>query len=200
MQTFKLFKGNQAREVSGYAVVDNRGESIGKVDGLWIDPSTDGVEFVGVQDGGSAKVHVVPAVEIQMAENDATLRIQYPANFIRKAPKFAPGDELSEIQKQEINTYFGRTVALQRVTSIEETRPEQAIQSLPLTEEQSRDSGLTPPEDRLDIERAEQAFFNQEGSVTDTMGEVDAGPELRRSQEEAKARNREDRIKLGLSD
>jgi len=100
MQTFKLFKGNQAREVSGYAVVDNRGESIGKVDGLWIDPSTDGVEFVGVQDGGSAKVHVVPAAEIQMAENDATLRIQYPANFIRKAPKFAPGDELSEIQKR----------------------------------------------------------------------------------------------------
>jgi PRC-barrel domain len=200
MQTLRMFGGNQAREVSGYTVVDERDESIGKVDGLWIDPSTDGVEFVGVQGGGSGKVHVVPAAEIQMVENGATLRIQYPANFIRKAPEFSPGDELSEMEKQEINSYFGRTVALQRVSSIEETRPEQAIQSPPLMEGQSRDGELTPPENRLEIERAEQAFFNQEGLVTDTMGEVDAGPELLRSQQEAKARNREDRIKLGSSD
>ena len=200
MQTFKLFRGDRVREVSGYAVVDDRGESIGKVDGLWIDPSTDGVEFVGVQDEGSAKVYVVPAAEIQIAEYDATLRIQHPANFIRKAPKFSPTGELSEIEKQEINTYFGRTVALQRVSSIEETRPEQAVHSLPVTEEQSRDGGSTRAEDRGDIERAEQAFFNQEGSVTDTIGEVDAGPELRRSQQEAKARNLEDRLKLGSPD
>jgi len=190
MQTFKLFRGNQAREVSGYLVVDDRGESIGKVEGLWIDPSTDGVEFVGVGGEGSTKVHVVPAAEIQMAENGSTLRIQYPANFIKKAPEFSPGVELSELEKEEINSYFGRTIALQRVSSIEEARPEQAIQT----------PNKTPPEDRLDIERTEQAFFNQEGSVTDTLGEVDAGPELRRSQQEAKTRNREDRIKLGLSD
>ena len=199
MQTFKLFRGDQAREVSGYVVVDDSGESIGKVEGLWIDPSTDGVEFVGVQGEGSNKVHVVPAAEIQMAENGSTLRIQYPANFIKKAPDFSPGVELSELEKEEINSYFGRTIALQRLSSIEESRPEQAIQT-PTKDEESRDGRLTPPANRLDIERAEQAFFNQEGSVTDTIGEVDAGPELRRSQQEAKARNREDRIKLGSSD
>jgi sporulation protein YlmC with PRC-barrel domain len=200
MQTFKLFRGSQAREVSGYVVVDDRGESIGKVEGLWIDPSTDGVEFVGVQGEGSNKVHVVPAAEIQMAENGGTLRIQYPANFIKKAPDFSPGVELSELEKEEINSYFGRTIALQRVSSIEESRPEQAIQTPTKTEEELRHGRSTPPEDRRDIERAEQAFFDQEGSVTDTIGEVDAGPELRRSQQEAKARNCEDRIKLGSSD
>jgi sporulation protein YlmC with PRC-barrel domain len=200
MQTFKLFRGNQGREVSGYAVVDDRGESIGKVDGLWIDPSTNGVEFVGVQVGGSAKVHVVPAAEIQIAENGSTLRIQYPANFIQKAPEFTPGAELSELEKEQINSYFGRTIALSRVSSIEATRPEQAIQAPTKTGQEPKDGKSTPPEDRLDIERAEQALFNQEGFVTDTMREVDAGPELRRSQQEAKARNREDRIKEGLSD
>jgi hypothetical protein len=200
MQTFKLFRGNQAREVSGYAVVDDKGESIGKVNGLWIDPSTDGVEFVGVQDGGSAKVHVIPAAEIGIAENGSTLRIQRAAHFIKKAPEFSPAVQLSELEKKEINAYFGRTIALQRISSIEATRPEEAIQTPTKTDQESREGRLTPPEDRLDIERAEQAFFNQEGSVTDTMGEVDAGPEIRRSQKEAKVRNREDRMKLGSSD
>src|ERR1700676_826993 len=138
MQTFKLFKGSQAGEVSGYVVVDDRGESIGKVEGLWIDPSTDGVEFVGVQGEGANKVHVVPVAEIQMAENGGTLRIQYPANFIKKAPDFSPGVELSELEKEEINSYFGRTIALQRVSSIEESRPEQAIQTPTKTEEELR--------------------------------------------------------------
>ncbi len=87
MQTFKLFRGNQAREVSGYLVVDDRGESIGKVEGLWIDPSTDGIEFVGVRGEGSTKVHVVPAAEIQMAENDATLQDSISGQFYTKSSR-----------------------------------------------------------------------------------------------------------------
>jgi sporulation protein YlmC with PRC-barrel domain len=55
-------------------------------------------------------------------------------------------------------------------------------------------------DDRKDLEKSDQAFFNQNGFVTDSMPEVDASRELLRVQNEAKARNREDRIKNGSLD
>jgi hypothetical protein len=62
-------------------------------------------------------------------------------------------------------------------------------------ETELHDSSLLSAEDRLHVERSEQAFFDQKGFVTDSMPEVDASKELLRMQKEAKARNREDRIK-----
>ncbi len=54
--------------------------------------------------------------------------------------------------------------------------------------------------DRKDLEKSDQAFFNQNGFITDSIPEVDASRELLRAQNEAKARNREDRIKNGSLD
>jgi hypothetical protein len=53
---------------------------------------------------------------------------------------------------------------------------------------------------RQHLEKSDQAFFNQSGFVTNSMPEVDASQELLRVQNEAKARNREDRIKSGSLD
>jgi hypothetical protein len=53
---------------------------------------------------------------------------------------------------------------------------------------------------RQQLEKSEQSFFNQSGFVTDSLPEVDASKELLRVQNEAKARNREDRIKSGSLD
>jgi hypothetical protein len=50
------------------------------------------------------------------------------------------------------------------------------------------------------LKRVEQAFFNQEGFVTDALPEVNASEELLRVQNEAKIRNREDRMKNGSLD
>jgi hypothetical protein len=63
-------------------------------------------------------------------------------------------------------------------------------------ETELHDSSPLSAEDRRHVESSEQAFFNQNGFVTDSMPEVDASKELLRTQKEAK-RNREDRIKSG---
>ena len=90
---------------------------------------------------------------------------------------------------------------MRRITSVEEIRPEEAISSRAENEE-SEPPGDSPqsPENRHHIEGREQAFFNQSGFVTDSMPEVDASKELQRTQKEAKARNREDRLKSGSFD
>jgi hypothetical protein len=66
--------------------------------------------------------------------------------------------------------------------------------------EDSGDESEGTPENRGDLERSEQGFFEQEGFVTDAMPEVDASSELLRTQKEEKTRNRQDRIKSGSLD
>jgi hypothetical protein len=50
------------------------------------------------------------------------------------------------------------------------------------------------------LKRNEQAFFNQNGLVTDAMPEVNVFRRATTNAEEAKARNQEDRIKNGSLD
>jgi hypothetical protein len=143
-----------ARKLSGCKVVDESGESIGTVDGLWMDSTSRRVEFVGVKsDSLSGKVHLVPAREAQIIEEGYFVKLRYRAELIAKAPSFLPG--------------AGRS--------------EESI-------------------DRHHLEKSDQAFFNQSGLITDFLPEVDASQELLRVQNEAKARNREDRIKGGSLD
>jgi sporulation protein YlmC with PRC-barrel domain len=180
-----------ARKLVGREVLDESGETVGTVEAFWMDPSTGRVEFLGVKCSWlSGKVHVVPAGDAQVTEHH--LRLRFPGALIKRAPTSSPGAELAQLEKEEINQYYGRFIPLRRVSSIEEIRPEEAI-----------DAGTSNEgsmEDRHHLERSEQAFFNQKGFVTDSMPEVDASQELRRTQKETKARNREDRIKSGSLD
>jgi hypothetical protein len=180
-----------ARKLVGREVIDESGETVGTVEAFWMDPSTGRVEFVGIKCSWlSGKVHVVPAGDAQVTEHH--LRLRFPGALIKKAPTSSPGAELAQLEKEEINRYYGRFIPLRRVSSIEEIRPEEAIDA-----GTSKEGSM---EDRHHLERSEQAFFNQKGFVTDSMPEVDASPELRRTQKETKARNREDRIKSGSLD
>jgi hypothetical protein len=143
-----------ARKLAGCRVVDESGESIGTVDGLWMEATSRRVEFVGVKsDSLPGKVHLVPAGEAQIIEEGYLIKLRYRAELIAKAPSFLPGTGGSE--------------------------------------------GST---DRQDLEKRDQGFFNQSGFITDSLPEVDASQELSRVRNEAKARNREDRIKSGSLD
>jgi sporulation protein YlmC with PRC-barrel domain len=161
-----------AQKLAGCKVVDESGKVIGAVDGLWMDSTSRRVEFVGVKSNSSSgKVHVVPAQDAQIIEEGYLKKVRYPSELIAKTPSFSPGAELEEALKgPNLNKGVGAAG-------------------------RSEDST-----DREDLEKSDQAFFNQSGLITDSMPEVDASRELLRSQNEAKARNREDRIKTGSLD
>jgi hypothetical protein len=89
------------------------------------------------------------------------------------------------MEKQGINAYYGHFVPLRRTSAIEVVRPEEAFSPEAVT------AAETAPQDRTAIEREEQAFFNQEGFVTDAMPEANAAEELERTIREAKPREKE---------
>jgi PRC-barrel domain protein len=188
-----------ARKLAGYKIVDEFGEPVGAVDGVWVDSISHRVEYFGVKSTLSfGKVHVIPAKDAQIIEGKSLISLRYPAAFVKEAPSFFPGDELTLAEKGKINDYDNRSKEPQRVNSIEVIRPEEALGK----SEESKPSGQTQleGETREDLEKTEQNLFDQKGFVTDSMPEVDVSQELLRVQKEAKARNREDRVKDGHLD
>ncbi len=190
-----------ARKLDGCKVVDESGESIGTVDGLWMDSTSRRVEFVGVKSNSfSRKVHLVTAGDAQIIEEGYLVKLRYPAAVIAKAPSFSPGADLAQLESEEINRQSGRSMAPKRIHSIDELRPEEALAGQNLDSEAAAHSRSKGSTDRQDLEKSDQAFFNQNGFITDAMPEVDSSQELLRSQNEAKARNHEDRVKSGSLD
>ena len=199
---FDSLDEDRARQLAGCKVTDESGKPVGTVDGLWMDSSSCRIEFVGVKSNAmTGKVHVMPAGEAQIIEEGSLVKVRCPATLIKKAPTFSPRAELAQVEKEEINNYFGRSRAGGRSNSINELRPEGAVGSQN-SEEESRALGKWERSvgDRQQIENSELNFFNQNGFVTDSLPEVDASQELLRVQKEAKARNREDRNKSGSLD
>jgi hypothetical protein len=191
-----------ARKLAGCKIVDESGEPVGAVDGLWMDSTSHRVEFFGVKSRlFSGTVHVIPARDAQIIEEENLIRLRYPAALVKKAPSFSPGAELAQGEKEEIAKYVGRSQPPHRVNSIEAVRPEEALGGRDQAD-QSAVSGRGQQAEvtREDLEKNEQLLFNQNGFVTDSMPEVDAAQELLRVQKEAKTRNREDRIKDGHLD
>jgi hypothetical protein len=201
MKRFDSISGNNAADTfTGRKLVDQSGESVGTVDGFWLDPSTHRIAFLGVKSGWlPGRVHILPAGDVEIDEHDGLVAPGYTAAFIKKAPTGFPGAELAEVEKEGISAYYGRFVPNERASSIQEIRPEETAKM-----ENSREGSTTADaeaktfaKERSKLEVGEQRFFDQKGFVTDSMSEVDASRELARTQKEAKARNREDREKRG---
>jgi hypothetical protein len=55
------------------------------------------------------------------------VRLEHPRAFINKAPHCNPQAELAEIEKEEIDAYYGYFVPLHRTSDIKEMRPEDAL-------------------------------------------------------------------------
>jgi len=197
-ESFDSLNADAAEAFIGCKLVDRCGESVGTAEGFWLDPSTHRVAYLGAKGGWApGSVHLVPARDAEINEHDNLIVLRYPVAFIKKAPTAVPGVELAEVAKEGINAYYGQFIALHRVSSIEEIRPEEAL------EDSGQESNTVPSgrrksgQCRAKLEEAEQTFFDQKGFVTDSMSEVDASGELKRTQDEAKIRNREDREKRG---
>ncbi len=95
---------------------------------IWLDPSTYHVEFAGVRIGWVyPSVHVAPARDIRFDEENGLIRLEHPRDFISKAPHSDPKVELAEVEKEEIDAYYGCFVPLRRTSDIREMRPEDAL-------------------------------------------------------------------------
>jgi sporulation protein YlmC with PRC-barrel domain len=185
MKALDSFVEREARGLIGLTVVDQQGERIGSLSGIWIDPATHQVEFMVLKSSWLFRsTHLVPSRSVEV-EPGYVARVQFPAEFLKEAPRYNPKAELSDVEKQGINAYYGHFVPLRRTSAIEDVRPEEALPPEAVTAAQ------TASQDRTAIEREEQAFFNQEGFVTDAMPEVNAAVELERTIKEAKPREKE---------
>lgn len=186
MKALDSFAEHEARGLIGLTVVDEQGERIGSFAGTWIDPSSCQVEFMGLRSSWLFRsTHLIPARNVQVEQGQAVVRVEFRAEFLKRAPRYNPKAELSDVEKQKINAYYGHFVPLHRVSAIEEVRPEEAL---------PQDTGIADeaaPRDRTAIERQEQAFFNQEGFVTDAMPEANAAEELERTIKEVKPLEKE---------
>jgi PRC-barrel domain len=175
---FSFFDKAAAEKFVGREVVDQRGERIGVMAAFWLDPSTFRAAYIGVKSSSFPHhCHVVPAADSHV-EGNGTIRISYPADQIKRAPIAQPGFDLAQVEKEEANAHYERSVPLKRITSIEETRPEEA-----LGPQDDRSGGPSKksadvPEDRSEIAKDEQSFFEQEGFVSDSMPEVDVSEKL----------------------
>jgi hypothetical protein len=182
-QEFSFLDLVAAQKFVGRKVVDQRGESIGTMDGFWLDPSTLNVAFIGVKSSSFPhKTHVVPAVDSQIEEN-GTIRVSYSAECIDEAPIAHPEHELAQVEKEQASAYYGRFMPLRRITSIEQVRPEETKTKEPLRKSSEAD--------RSKIAKEEQSFFDQRGFVTDSIPEVDASKDLQETAKESKAREQE---------
>ena len=186
MKPLDSFGERQARSLIGLTLVDKQGEKIGSLAGIWIDTSTRRVEFIGLKSiWPFGSTHLIPARNVEVDQEHALVRVHFTAEFLKGAPRFNPKGELSGVEKQEINAYYGHFVALRRVSSIEEIRPEEALSPNATTNSEGSE------QNRTTIERQEQAFFNQEGFVTDAMPDSNSAKELERTAREAKPREKE---------
>ena len=186
MKALDSFAQREARSLIGLTVVDEQGAKVGSFCGVWIDPSTHHVEFMGLKSSWLFRsTHLVPARNVWVDQSDGVARVQFSAEFLKGAPRYNPKAELSDVEKQGINAYYGNLVPLRRISAIEELRPEEALPPEAATAAQAG------PEDRTAIERQELTFFNQEGFVTDAMPEANAAEELERTIKEAKPREKE---------
>ena len=105
MQMIDSLDEDEAREFTGCRVIDESGEPVGTMDGFWMDPSTHRVAFLGVKSSWlSGNVHVVPARDAQLVEQDNLVKLGYPTAFIKRAPTFSPEGGFAQVGAKHVLT------------------------------------------------------------------------------------------------
>lgn len=96
----------EAARIFGFQVTDSSGNRIGHVDNVWIDDTTNELEFVGVKTGRiMGKTHVIPVGRSRIS--DHTIQLPFTAEQIKNAPSFSGDEELTPEQEEEIYSYYG---------------------------------------------------------------------------------------------
>jgi hypothetical protein len=110
MKSLKNMTGDSLEQMIDYKVVDQNGANIGTLHSLWSDPTTGGVEFLGVKTGWLfGHNHVVPAEKAELDEAESLVRLPYTETFIKEAPSMPADSEISEVEEDSIYQYYGLT-------------------------------------------------------------------------------------------
>jgi hypothetical protein len=71
--------------LTGCEVVDSEGKSFGRMNGFWLDISTQRVAYIGVETlSPPRRIHEVPAASCQL-ENNRVVRVTVSCEFIKTA-------------------------------------------------------------------------------------------------------------------
>ena len=93
-------------QLFGDDVIDNGGNKVGTVDGVWVDDATDQLAFIAVKTGWLfGKNHLMPVEQGQI--QNTTIQVPYSADQIKNGPSFATDAELSADDEQQIYSYYG---------------------------------------------------------------------------------------------
>ncbi|MDP8946580.1 MAG: PRC-barrel domain-containing protein [Actinomycetota bacterium] len=90
----------------GYAVYDNRGEKIGKVDDLFID-ETDREEYIGVKMGFlGRKSTLIPMDIVRVNEADKAVEVSESKDHVKNAPSFDDDEDITSEYEDRIRSHF----------------------------------------------------------------------------------------------
>lgn len=92
----------------GYKVYDNNGESIGKVDDLFVDES-DREEYIGVKMGlfGLSGTTLIPVELVRVNEQDRIIEVAESKDRVKDAPQYSDDDEIDRSFEARIREHFG---------------------------------------------------------------------------------------------
>lgn len=92
----------------GYAVYDNAGNKIGKVDELFVDED-DREEYIGVKTGlfGLSGTTLIPMDISRVDENDRSIRIQAEKEAVKDAPNYSDDDDIDLEYENRVRQHFG---------------------------------------------------------------------------------------------
>jgi sporulation protein YlmC with PRC-barrel domain len=92
----------------GYKVYDNNGESIGKVDDLFVDEG-DREEYIGVKMGlfGLSGTTLIPMEIARVNDRDRVIEVAESKSRVKDAPHYDDDDEIDRSFEERIRSHFG---------------------------------------------------------------------------------------------
>ena len=91
-----------------YAIYDNAGEKIGKVDDVFID-ETDREEYIGVKMGlfGLSGTTLIPMEIARVDEQERRIEVEASKNQAKDAPHYHDDDDINHEFEAKIRDHFG---------------------------------------------------------------------------------------------
>lgn len=92
----------------GFKVYDNNGESIGKVDDLFVD-ERDREEYIGVKMGlfGLSGTTLIPMDIVRVNDQDRVIEVAESKERVKDAPQYRDDDEIDRSFEERIRSHFG---------------------------------------------------------------------------------------------